>query len=580
MGASLSAEAQQPARQFPMGQLDDEATRFLASAVHLDDVLADVLIDEFLGEPKRAIPPSPGVRAEVVLGEALVAQSRRRTINTILLVLITMLTVIAFPLVVAWLVSGLVWRFFSVVVTRVALATSDSRFANALATNRQRWWATAFLWSLLSIVWISIPAFVLIPVAMASSDKSTVSSIGAALFIMGLGVLTIAMYGALVAKQYLPRRTVDIWYSFGNYPANVPPRKSLVKACRRYSDRLQRIAHNGTRRNQRNSGEVVVYRGGNPFVGAGIRARSWSAAIELRPRSTDSEGPIPRFEPHDLYQFVSEDLATLRKAPHLTPGQRFADLRITNFAVLSANSLPYIPEAGHLLAQLTAGMDPELTEENWRDLANQPPEWLRYYQCFRLEGWSRQLAVSGFLHVGCDERILVLEWFGFVLPPIAPEHRLVDLPPTWLELRAMWKALADFALLPTTVPTRLMDVVRGMRDTARVSGGNWATPTQAAQVFGSAASMRELGAGTRLNTLLQISDSDRYLKILERRVVHAIHRFLESVGLSAAEFDEIVKQINVYTVFNNSEINAGNIGGQGNTGTMSVNTSDTVNSTE
>ncbi|MFQ6397648.1 hypothetical protein ACLMAJ_29910 [Nocardia sp. KC 131] len=37
----------------------DEATRYLASAVHLDDELADVLVEECLAEPKRPIPPSP-----------------------------------------------------------------------------------------------------------------------------------------------------------------------------------------------------------------------------------------------------------------------------------------------------------------------------------------------------------------------------------------------------------------------------------------------------------------------------------------------------------------------------------------
>lgn len=54
----------------------DEPTRYLAAAVHLDDELADALVEEYLAEPKRAVPPSPGVDAVTVLREATAAQWR------------------------------------------------------------------------------------------------------------------------------------------------------------------------------------------------------------------------------------------------------------------------------------------------------------------------------------------------------------------------------------------------------------------------------------------------------------------------------------------------------------------------
>src|SRR5256885_893580 len=87
-----------------------EATRYAASAVHLDDQLADDLVEEFLAEPRRAVPPSGGVRAATVLREAAAAQARRRVASSVALLLFVPMAVVATTAVAIWTLVAIGWR--------------------------------------------------------------------------------------------------------------------------------------------------------------------------------------------------------------------------------------------------------------------------------------------------------------------------------------------------------------------------------------------------------------------------------------------------------------------------------------
>jgi hypothetical protein len=68
----------------------DDTTRYLCAAAHLDDDFADEAIREFLVEPTRAVPPTPGVHAGAVLAEAVAARARRKIRDGFLLVLLVL----------------------------------------------------------------------------------------------------------------------------------------------------------------------------------------------------------------------------------------------------------------------------------------------------------------------------------------------------------------------------------------------------------------------------------------------------------------------------------------------------------
>ncbi|MFD0362760.1 hypothetical protein ACFQZZ_15055 [Nocardia sp. GCM10030253] len=551
----------------------DEATRYLASAVHLDDDLADVLVEEYLAEPKRSIPPSPGVRAEPVLREAAAAQARRRMTSVGLLLLLFGMLVTSALLVFGWLASAIAWRLGALVVARLARPKSGERVW--LVYRWQRWCLTAGLWLVLNSVTIALITlpFVLLAVAaenFGSDSQSWSSGSDVAAYYMLAILLSLVMFSLLAAQAYLRRRTVDGWFGYGIYQPNAAPRNFVSWACGPYAARLERIAADESRRAQTpNASEIVVYRGHKPFVGAGVRVQNWSIALPLLTAGDNGkDAAVPVFSPAELQDFVAAELESLRTPQTLTPGWRFSGLEMVHWATLSARHMMHYPAAGPLLGQLDSGTNPTLTVKDWVGLIDSSPEWLRYLRCYRVEAWERQLAVSGYLHVGCDNRTLVLEWNAYVLPPVAQQYRMVDEPPRVPELRALWQAACELAVLPVTVPARIADLVRGVRDMAGIGKGRWRTPLQASRVFGAVASLREVAAGDEFTNFFEESDCDRYLKILDRRIFDAVHRFLETKGLSTGTFDGLVAQINNSTVLNNCNVIAGNVGGQGNVGTV------------
>ena len=85
-------------------------TRFLAAGVHLDEKLAESFIGEFLVEPYRCIPRSPGVEAAAVLGDAAASHRRRqwRDATLILLALVALVT---------YFTPFVLWTLVAVVLT-------------------------------------------------------------------------------------------------------------------------------------------------------------------------------------------------------------------------------------------------------------------------------------------------------------------------------------------------------------------------------------------------------------------------------------------------------------------------------
>jgi hypothetical protein len=86
----------------------DDTTRYLCAAAHLDDDFADGAIREFLVEPTRAVPPTPGVRAGAVLAEAVAARARRKVRDGVLLALFVLaLFLFSGTALIVWVVVAL-----------------------------------------------------------------------------------------------------------------------------------------------------------------------------------------------------------------------------------------------------------------------------------------------------------------------------------------------------------------------------------------------------------------------------------------------------------------------------------------
>lgn len=548
----------------------DESTRYLASAVHLDDTLADELVEETLSEPRRAIPPSPGVHTAAVLREAAAARARRRIVSLVLIVFILPMLFSASGLafLLSWLAFGIVWRLV------VALLRYWNRRRRAQGLG---WWGvgrSALSWW--SVLWLLVALTGLLPslLGLGSPNASSAGpyyqyqSPSADSSNVLVTIMVVLLYLTLVVESLAVWRTVTSRFGYGRYQPASPVTEFVRWASRGYERRLYQITQATA---QEGSDSVVVYRSHEPFVGSGRLVHSWSMALELRPQSgVRTDDSTPRFSPAQLHDFVTAEVMKLREAGTLTPGHRFAGLHMQHSVAVAAEALLHYAEALPLAEQLAAGGNMQIAESVRNGLVNSSPEWMRYYRCYRVESWERQMVVSAFLRVGCEERVLYLDWNGFVLPPIADAYQQVDRQPGGVlaGLGALWRSLGALLLLPTTLPRRLVELFRGLYRLLSQPTGVVLSPAAGGRVFGSAFSVRERGAGDELRSYLQETDADQYLKIMERRVLDAIHRFLVDKGISTERFDGNATRITHQTVINGGQFIASNVAGTGNTASV------------
>jgi hypothetical protein len=88
----------------------DESTRLLCAGAHLDRGFADTAVAEFLTQPLRSLPPSPGVNSQAVLRECVVARRRRQIRDLTLSALMAVYGVLTPGTLFGWLFTAIVWR--------------------------------------------------------------------------------------------------------------------------------------------------------------------------------------------------------------------------------------------------------------------------------------------------------------------------------------------------------------------------------------------------------------------------------------------------------------------------------------
>jgi len=394
-------------------------------------------------------------------------------------------------------------------------------------------------------------------------------------------MVTLTMYAVFAAD-----RLVEWWLATGSFRQEGFSARPLFEAwpgerrARTVShpylcDQIDQIARAAEH------GNIIVYAGADPFIGAGDPLPCWSMAIPLRPKGAPLNGLSPtqagltmpdgevapqhRFTPSEMHRYVRQQFDALRSSLSLSPSGRLRDLTQRSVLIASADELLAHhldhPAARAVLPKLGVRPNTTVPESLVEDVADNPVEWIRHFTHFRVESWDRELVVSGFLHLGCDNRMLYVEWNALVLYPIRPRFWTVDLVPDspWPALR---RAVSDLLAGPAALPSRLAALRRpGPRPARKLS-------IYSALRYGSRYSIRELAADDDADNYFQDTDVERYRKILERHAVASMMSFLDSRGLSTAEFAE-----GAATIINNSGsmlLNTGSLVGPAAGGDMRV----------
>ncbi|HEV2778437.1 MAG TPA: hypothetical protein VGX25_03460 [Actinophytocola sp.] len=537
----------------------DDTTRYLCAAMHMDPDYTNKAIREYLVEDTRPVPASPGVGAGEVLGEAVAARTRRKLRDiALILLLIGFLLVAPVELLGIWLVVAVLCSMPA--LARVLKGSGQSAaptlylVGGALAIGLLLVFGKDLLAALEDLVDPG-PSYDDYGYVYAAESGGSVAG-GLAIIVAMLGVL---LADRLVVWKHLNER---FWPNRLNRTAAPPlaersvfqfsPDRFLAQLAR-YLNPRSTIANSATDEPQRMPGgpvPLIVYRDFKPFVGAGVPEDPWSIAVPLE-RLPDAE-PTAELTTDSLYAGIHDEIESLRAAASLAPGRRLRELAVSELVIVSADELiDHLNEPAAADFLRAPGLAPYtlVRRERAQAIKLDPLEWARYYQCYQVETWDRDLVVSVFIHVAVGRGALYVEWTPCVLRPLKKRYREIDQLPR-SPLRPAGMALLDLSRLPVSIFGRIQHTLSCIRPLPRNRGA--ISP----DMYGVSTTLRELAADRVVHNYFQLADIDRYLKMMESRLVLAVSRMMRTAGYSPASFDQ-----QAATVVNNSVQIGGSVGG-------------------
>ncbi|MFC4857699.1 hypothetical protein [Actinophytocola glycyrrhizae] len=520
----------------------DDTTRYLCAAAHLDPAFGDGAIREFLVEPTRPVSASPGVDAAAVLAEAVAARTRRKLRDlAVVLLLAGLVFLVAIDLLV-------VWTVLAVLLSLPAIVAAAKKHSSSTVT--------AYLLTAVVVVALLLYAGPQVIAELTDSTDRTGES-GSDTSVVGAVLVVVLLLTVLAADRFVvwrhlatrfwPNRLTRVEPWLRDRPVfQFSPDRRLT-GLRRYAEPRPTVAgpagHGAPV-------PLVVYRGFVPFVGAGDPEDPWSIAVPLENLpDTPVTGELTTAA---LYAGINEEITSLRGARTLSPGRRLGELGIGEQVIVSADELiDHLaePAAADFLTEPGVAPFTMLRRERADAIRDDPLEWARYYQCYQIETWDRDLVVTVFVHVAVGEGALYVEWTPCVLRPIRKKYRRIDAM-SRSPLRPAARALLDLLALPASVPGRLVHLLSFLRPLSRDQG------VVDPGMYGSATSLREMAADRDVHNYFQLADVDRYVKMLEGRLIRAVSRMMRTAGYSPASFDAQAAAV----VNNNVQI-AGSVGG-------------------
>ncbi len=524
------------------------ATRYLSAAAYLERSFANRVIGELLGS-HRAVVRSLDFDLGPIIRHCLTARrfALGRDIFLTLLMLISLIIAPASTI----LVLVFVFALAMIPGARWGHRRVGGKLAAAAAV----------------MVAIAVAVFIVI-IELAKSFFTQATEFGASPSPSG-GLNIAAMLALLVLVS-----VVQVIYTYSRFrmlserlrpdarPVRFPPSNGRVEARIAQIEAAQR-------------GNVTLYGGENPFIGAGSRAgRVWSIAIELdraRPgRSGLPGGPggYVAIDPVELHQDIRRRMLKLKDAD-LPAHERVAALEIDDHVIGEGRrkwDSPLIDQAAKIPYS-------DATQEAIQALIRHPQAGLRYYQRISIndtgtpvfsggreviDGVDQGIVVSSFVHLAVEGRMFYLEFVTMVLPPIQRRFQVIDQLPVMssgqffskVMIEAISSLFGDMIHSPAGIyrTCRLM-----LREQHSFSEEAASHGDSLMADLGAQCSVREVGGAARTNTHLQVLDAAKYTKIIERRLTDTVLDFLTAKGVDISEFAS-----GISTIINNSTIVTGN----------------------
>ncbi|GLX92406.1 hypothetical protein Hesp01_03560 [Herbidospora sp. NBRC 101105] len=342
----------------------------------------------------------------------------------------------------------------------------------------------------------------------------------------------------IVAVSYWVFQYIQLSTTFDFGRPHTVPQESIPAERDWYIDQAQR-------------GNLALYGGEDPFIGAGQPHQTWSIVVELdrrppNPGAAAGERRNATIDPIELHAFIRERLEQMRIGV-LNERESIAKLTVSDH--LTAPGTLHLGMGTHPLLG-PAGMPIFSLDPMAVDAVKQNPQGaMRYYQrvtvgtegppiissagALVVPASDREIDISAFIHLAVEGRMMYTQCLITALPPCRRSFHVIDVLPALSPVAVVGKALAALRLRlfeeVLFAPVRLVKMVFEQNRQQR-PGRFLAYP------FGARASVRELGAESEPTSFMQVLDIDKYSKLISQRLNEAVLDYLEARDIDTTSY--------------------------------------------
>jgi hypothetical protein len=551
------AEVAPPAQFFghatahPGGPLSN-STRYLCAAAYLKPAYTNTVIRELLAS-RRGVAPSLGIDLVPIIRHCLSARKAQLLRD----VLLTILLIIGLILATAPIIA----------ILAISFCLS---FLPGVQWERRSLGIKVLAGLGVAVVLVAIILFYLVGSYVNQANGGASPSFGP----LASGLTTLVVVLAFLALIGL----VLVGYSYSMYRTfsdRLRPGGDAGRFDRAPDEVEARIAEVAAAQR----GNMTIYGGDNPFIGTGphLRNEDWSIAIELdrAPGPGKSSGQAARYsgsyvpiDPVELHQVIRARLLKV-KDDGLPENERIAALSVHDHVVGDGHCEWDSPVIDRAQTMPYSQASPEAIDA----LIRHPAAGLRYYLrvCVSDEGqpvWVRrrevigstdqEIAVSAFIYVAVEGRMFYLQFVPHLLPPIFEEYHVVDRLPKVSSGEFMVKVVLHAAR------TSFWDIVRApfgvIGTVGRMITERWSYHSEIKSAddyifadIGARVSVREFGGSAAARNHIQVLDTVKYLRIVQRLVLDTVLDFLTDKGVDTSAYRESASAIitNSYTIHGN-----------------------------
>jgi len=534
------------------------STRYLCAAAYLNPAYANAVINELVAS-HRAVAPSLGIDLIPIIRHCLNAR-RAQLLRDVLLTVL--------------LIAGLFLA--TVPIIAILVISFCLSFLPGVQWERRSLGIKVLAGLGIAVVLTVIVVFYLVSSYFNAANGGAAPSFGP--LATGFATLVVVLVFLVVAGTVLVGYSYSMYRTFSD---RLRPGASIDGFERASEEAEARIAQVAAAQR----GNMTIYGGDNPFIGTGPRLlnEDWSIAIELdrapgpgkdSSRAAHNSGSYVPIDPVELHRVLRTRLLKV-KDDELPGNERIAALSVHDHVAGDGHcrwDSPVIDRA-HTIPYSQA------SSEAIDALIRHPAAGLRYYLrvCVSDEGqpvWARrrevisttdqEIAISAFIYVAVEGRMFYLQFVPTLLPPIYQQYHLVDRLPkvssgqfmVKVILRAASTSFRDMVFAPFRVIGTLWRMFAESR--------SYRTETKSANDYvyadiGARISVREFGGSAAARTYIQVLDTIKYNKVIQRLVLDTVLDFLSEKGVDTSAYQESASAIitNSYTI-------------QGNVGAMST----------